>query len=258
MTLCPNGRKELKRKDGIMTRNLKALGLALGVVFAFSAAMASTASGEDVLTVEKPNTAILTGQSTDNIFEITGKKISFQCDVSKFASTVKGSGSEATVLPTYYKTTPDTKCKSTIGEVTIDVNGCDYDLTSKTDGKDGAQTDAKVSITCPVGKEIEITGALGCTIKVPEQTPTEGGVVYENGTEGGKKDLTVKATATGITYTTTNVCTLVGLPTEGNDADYKGTVTVKGFEDLCEPEECPINGDEFKEGARVDIEFSES
>jgi hypothetical protein len=56
------------------------------------------------------------------------------------------------------------------------------------------------------------------------QTPTSGGVTYtnENGT------VNVKETITGITYTCESafLCGLAGIPTEGNNADYNGTMVV--------------------------------
>jgi hypothetical protein len=237
-----------------MIRNLRSLGLALGVVFAFSAAMASTASAIDTFTTEAALPAVVTGESSNIVTEITGKKVSFQCDVTKFAGTITNGSSVATIWPTFYKTTPDTKCKSTLGEVTYDMNGCDYDLTGKTDASDKTLTDAKVWITCPAGKEVEITGALGCTIRTPEQTPTEGGVTYTTQTDAsGKKDILLTFTMTGITYTTTNACTLVGLPTEGNDTDLTGTVTLKAFKDNG-----GVPDDKFIEGSQIDFTDSTS
>jgi hypothetical protein len=101
--------------------------------------------------------------------------------------------------------------------------------------------------------------SFGCTINLPAQTPTSGGVTYSNGTVGGRKDVTVKETITGITYATTGLfCVPVGLPSHGNDADIRGSVTVKGFVDNCTAGECPKNGDEFTEGSQIDIEFSTS
>jgi hypothetical protein len=249
-----------------MTRNLKALGLALVAVFATAAMTASAASASDAFTSTKEK-VIVTGTSHDNIFKITGANTDFTCTTSQFTGTVINKSTEATVLPKYTgivnKTPHEShECTASLGNVTIDTNDCHYILTGNTDKEDPAdktgKKDAKVWITCPkdekgVEKEITITGPLGCTIHVPSQTPTEGGVVYDPlPLHTGGSAIKVTATVTGITYTATSQCGLVGIKTEGNDADYTGTVTVTGYEDLKWEEE----GTKIEEGKQVGIEVS--
>jgi len=248
-----------------MIRNLKALGLALGAVFALSAAMASSASAIDTFT-SSVTPAVVTGEphSTDAFhkFEVTlAKPFSIECATSKFSGTFKSGASQVTIFPTYTGTKEkptEPPCKSTLGTATVDMNECSYDLTGKTTNehpKGSGKFDAVVWVTCPAGKEITITGPLGCTIHIHTQTPTEGGVTYTNETTpGGKKDIKIHATVTGITYSTTNACTIAGFPTEGNNADYTGTVTAECFEDKGPG----VKYDEFKEGAQVDCEVSSS
>ena len=236
-----------------MIRKLKVLGLALGAVFALSATMASGASAVDTFTVEGGGTAVVTGESANNIFEITGNGFKIECAVSRFAGTVSNGAATATIFPTYYQTTPGTKCPTTLGNALVKMNGCDYDLTGSTTGSDGG-TDATVSITCSGTNKIEIQGPLGCTVSIPAQTPTSGGVTYTNEGAGATRAVTVTATSTGITYTATNACTLVKINTHGNDANYTGTVTVKGFGDVSQG---PAP-DEFNEGAQKGVFFSES
>jgi hypothetical protein len=226
-----------------MTRNLKALGLALFALFAMGAMTASAASAADLFTTGKEH-AILTGTSHDNIFTTTWNNSSFKCTTSQFTATTeeienpttKTKEVVATVLPSYTgipkKTPHETKCEATIGTVTVDMNDCHYVLTGNTTKEDlkdkTGKKDAEVWITCPSGKEIEITGPLGCIVSVPGVTPTEGGVIYTNIVGG---TVTVTATVTGITYTANAACQLAGFTKEDNDADYVGTVTVAGWED---------------------------
>ncbi len=236
-----------------MIRNLKALGLALVAVFAIGAITASAALAvEDHFTATKAS-ALLTGTSTDNIFKITGGP-SFECTTSQFTATGVNNSTEVTVDPSYtgrIGVTPHgTQCTGTpIGNVTIDMNSCDYDLTGKTTGSDGGLTDATISVTCTTtGDHIVITGPIGCRIKVPAQTPTSGGVTYVNKTNHtGGSAIEVKATSTGITYTSENC---VGVASEGNDSDYTGTVVVTGYEDT-EGLPTPIT-----EGAQIPVEIS--
>jgi hypothetical protein len=222
-----------------MTRNLKALGLALVAMFTLGI-MASSASATDLLTVPKaPVSLKVTGGTSE--LKITGTPSVLKCH--HFKAVVEATSTatkEATAKEITYtgkkEDTENHECESSFGNITVDMNGCDYDLTGETTGKDELKEDATVSITCPVheGKrtEITITTKAGCTIHIHEQTSTEGGVTYTNGTgANGKPDVTVHATVTGITFTTTGAfCSLGKLPAEGNTADYTGTVTVEGPE----------------------------
>ncbi len=235
-----------------MIQNLKALGLALVVVFAIGAITASAASAvEDHFTTSQ-SSALLTGTSLDNRFEITGGP-AFECTTSKFTATGVNNSTEVTVDPSYtgrLSLTPHgTPCTSPLGSVTIDMNSCDYDLTGKTTGSDGGLTDATISVTCTTtGDHIVITGPLGCKIKFPAQTPTSGGVTYTNkANHSGGSAIEVKATATGITYTSESC---IGVASEGNDSDYTGTVVVTGYEDL-DGLPTPIT-----EGAQIGVSMS--
>jgi len=238
-----------------MIRNLKILGLALVAVLAMGAMSASAASATDFFTTSNKNPALLTGTSHDHKFSIGAT--SFQCTTSVFTGTAVHGASEATVLPKYtgvLSATPhETPCTSSLGTVTVHVNDCHYRLTGNTTGSD-VGTDATVWIQCPVGKVIQITGAFGCTISVPSQTPTSGGVIYTNATNHtGGAAVTVKATATGITFTTTGPCGLVGLPAHGNNAIYTGTLTATGWEDKNLNTADLTN---VEEGARVPVSVS--
>jgi hypothetical protein len=250
-----------------MIRKLKALGLALGAVFAMGAMMASTASAIDVFTnAAKTETDILTGFSHDNVFKLGGG-VSFECTTAKFAGTAKHGDTFVTAEAVYTGTPSVVRhtehCLGSPGnqKLTIDMNGCHYDLSGNTEvTSDG--TDAQIWITCPevAGKreEIKITSSLGVTLSVPEQTPTakKGGVVYDNlPTHAGGAAIKVTATVTGITYTCAPAfsCALGGISTEANDAAYTGSVTVTCFkdEDLTKKLTTPV-----KDGAQTGCEIS--
>jgi hypothetical protein len=247
-----------------MTRNLKSLGLALVAVFAMSAVAASSASAvaSDHFTTTKPS-AFLTGVSHDNEYHVTGGP-AFTCTTSKFTGTVLNNATEMTIDPEYggkFNHTPHNtagtdfrECNGAGGDVTVDMNGCHYDLTGNTTGLDAGFVDATVWITCPAGQAIRITQlGTGVTFTIPAQTPTVGGVTYTNlPNHSGGKAVTVKATATGITYSCAPAfpCFINGAGTHGNDSDYIGTVTVTGYEDI-DGLPTPIT-----EGAQIPIEAS--
>lgn len=218
---------------------------------------------EDVLTTSSENgKAVLTTTTHDNVLSIASNKTRVECTTGSFAATAAANGEEeVTVLPTYTgkpNATPHgTECSmSNLESATVDMNGCHLNVSGKTIGSDEGGTDAVLYITCAVGHEITITNKF-CIIMIPSQRPTSGGVTYTNQTEGGNGVVKVTTTVTGITYTSSGfACTLAGIPSEGDDASYTGTMIVKGYEDKCGENECPIKGDEFKEGEQLSIEIS--
>ena len=246
-----------------MTRNLKVLGLALVAMFTLGAVTASSAFAVDHFTAEKEKAVLTSTVSENNVFKITTgaeNPPKVECKTSKFSGTFVTSATTVTVFPTYKgtvkKEVDENHCTFGAGKAEVELNGCDYDLTGETTKEDKTGKvgkDAVVSVTCPKEKEITVKTNLGCTLHIPEQTPTEGGVVYTNITHLGKKAIEVTATVTGITYTSTGaLCGAAGISSEGNNADYTGTVIGTCYEDLGNGEKT----DEFKEGAQIGCESS--
>jgi hypothetical protein len=205
-----------------MTRNLKALGLALLAVFAMSAVAASGASAaEDTFTSEVAATD-LTGTGGLSEFRYTPGSAAASCKTATFDGTIEGEdANEITVHPTY-----ENDCTVFGVNATIDTEDCNYVITGETDENE----DAAVHIECDEpGDEITITGP--CTIHIPPQTPTGGGASFAN----NAGDVEVKATVTGITSTITHsfACTLAGIKagTHTNGSYIGEPVTVKGYED---------------------------
>jgi hypothetical protein len=228
-----------QRKEAIMTHKLKGTGLALAATFVAMftlGVVVSSASAADLFTVPKaPSTLKVTGGTSE--INITGTPIVVKCH--HFKGVVEATSTatkEVTVKEITYTgkkaETENHECESSVSDVTIDMNGCDYDLTGETTGKDEEKWDATTSITCPVFKEITITTKAGCTIHIHEQTSTSGGATYTNGTgANGKPDVTVHVTMTGITYSTKGAfCSLGKLPEEGNTLDTSGTYTFEAAE----------------------------
>jgi hypothetical protein len=204
-----------------MTRNLKALGLALLAVFAMSAVAASGASAaEDVFTSSEEVTD-LTGHGAGAVFQYTEGKLGVTCETETYNGTIEGAAvNEITVHPVY-----EGHCTAGPFEATITTDGCNYIISGDTD----ENGHAGVEIECDEGKEITVDTA--CTIHIPPQTPTGGGVSFANGVSG-QDDVTVNATVTGIHSTVTHsfACTLGGIaPGTHTGGTYEGSVTVKGY-----------------------------
>ena len=110
------------------------------------------------------------------------------------------------------------------------VNGCTYRLEMATVQLGvGEYTAAPFRIFCPVGKEITVTptsfGASVCTMKIAEQTPSKGHVVYTNNTlPGFEMDFVANATVGAAFTGTGSFCGTSGT------AIYSGQTTFRGFE----------------------------
>jgi hypothetical protein len=216
-----------------MSRNLKALGLALLAAFALSAVAASAASAHTVATFTSGSDWTILHSKAENVQVFKEGAIEVKCSSIAVDGSMGTDEASITVTPTYGVTTDTTgatECKLVaLGsefEAQVHTNGCHYLFTA------GGETDGEVHITCPTGQSIEVTGdILGkwrpC-IDVGAQTPTTPTVTYTNETEvtGGINvwDVTVKSDAKKIHYTKTGLCGS-GLFTE---AEYTGAVTVWG------------------------------
>ena len=201
-----------------MNRKLRTLGLALFAVLAVSATSASAAWGANFHSDGSPTTVTPAGNNTQ-VFQTTVDE--FTC------TTVGGSGtntgtttSEVTFKPTY------SGCKGVNKGLNahVDMMSCAYIITANLVG-----SHAPVHVECSVaGDEITIQATIGGVkvpcLDIPAQTPTGGGLTYDNGTLSGVEDITATATITGITYTETGVCG----SGETNNGSYTGQVTVTG------------------------------
>jgi hypothetical protein len=216
-----------------MSRNLKALGLALLAAFALSAVMVSAASAH---TPAKFTTGsdwtVLHSQAETNLVLKEGAIETSCTEVGVDGSTSETAPTSITVEPTYGVTTDTTgatKCKIVAGgefDLQVHTNGCLYVFAA------GGETDGSTSITCPAGKSIEFTadilGKWRPCLDFGAQTPGTPTVDYTNQTEvtGGNNvwDMTVKSTVKGISYTKTGLC---GSGTF-TQAEISGSVTVWG------------------------------
>jgi hypothetical protein len=238
-----------------MTRNLKALGLALVAVLALSAMAASAAQAEVEkgtftagITPSKHTTSTLhgkqIGEPKDNFFEINkeeaGRVTCTNSGVSFTSILVGGTATKLTVAPTY------TECLSTSLPTTVNTNECDYTFTQPETIEGGKYT-GKADLFCPAGQKIEIDVYLegklheeatyktkACHIEVfpkeGEEQELGGHIIYTVNKEvevttGVKKDdVTVEATIEGIHWKKSGLCGAK----EGNDGVYKNKVTVTG------------------------------
>jgi hypothetical protein len=205
-----------------MTRNLKALGLALVAVFALSAVAASAASAEGVITsdgsVTLKGTETGTGQ---NKFEAFGATV--ECPGSTFTGhkinvtpheLIPNGANAVTINPTYVN------CFEGTSPLTIDMNGCDFTFHGASLVSAGTYS-VLTDIVCPIGKSIERTGGF-CTIKIPAQTNKAG--LHLTGTGSGtSNDLDLTGSITTLH------ATACGGLLSTNEAKETKDLTIKGF-----------------------------
>jgi hypothetical protein len=215
-----------------MTRNLKALGLALVAAFAFCAVIASAASADEFRAESAPVT--LTGiQDPGTLDKFTTTAGTFECEKANYTGTQGAVSSTAVVITSVYS---ECFVGGAIPAI-IDLNGCTYKFTIDA----APATTGTVHIECPttvgpphVTHEVTITIGIPtgkCTIHVHEQTI--GGIKYTNVGAGATREITVDVNTSGITYTETagtglGACTTSS--TQHNGA-YVGKTTITGEKD---------------------------
>ncbi|HEU5105064.1 MAG TPA: hypothetical protein VFU11_04425 [Solirubrobacterales bacterium] len=200
-----------------MTRNLKALGLALIAVFAMGAIVASSASATSFHfnSNAADGHTILNGEQIGvHKFNTTAGEVT--CEVAKFTgTTTSNTVTDVTIKPTYEK------CHIVIFgskvSATVNMNGCEYTATSHQTVA-GVTTAATIHlVNCT--KEAEVVAA-GCTVKIATGQ-TLGGQTFSN----GAGDVKLVTNTEGIKYSHSGFTCGTG---SGSNGTYKGETTIKG------------------------------
>lgn len=143
-----------------MTRNLKALGLALSVCFAISAVGASAASAMPLFHSEMEDTILTGSQGQEEANVLTTDLGEMKCDSVNFAGTMGAVTTTTLTLKPKYE-----KCKVAGVNSIVTENGCAYRFHL---GENTETLEAKMDIECPDGQRIEIH-TPECTITIPPQ-----------------------------------------------------------------------------------------
>ncbi len=247
-----------------MTRNLKALGLALAAVFAISALSAASAQAVPKFTgyettAGNPHVHTIIEGTTSEVEPKPIEKFkagagTVECHNKYSGTDLTGDSSTLTITVTEVKTpnTEGTHCNTNVPGIgnfktDIEFTSCDYLFHVETKLKEDEYT-GKVDVKCTTPGDsihIRITNAAGgtkCLITVPEQTGLSH-IVYHNRTDVKPTDITVTATVEKIK----NIQTEGGILGCGRangtyeDATYNGHATIKGFN---------------TEGKQIDVEVS--
>ena len=214
-----------------MTRNLKAVGLALVAVLAMTAVAASAAQAGQ-FTWENGTTLATAKQEAEGgsqLFKITGGLLTVTCDEVKGHAAISGSGPAASITTTEITYNDSElggdKCTGPLGtQPVIEMNGCQYRFNAGSTTGSGVTQGTVDIINCTnADKSITINGGALCTVHVPEQTGV-GPVTYRTINPGSKKEVTIEPNVVNIAYHHTGLC---GNATN-NNGTYTGNVIVKG------------------------------
>jgi long-subunit fatty acid transport protein len=197
-----------------MTRNFKALGLALVAAFAMSAVVASAASAAEFHAEKAPVTLTGSQHAGEDVFTTDAGTVS--CEEATYT------GSQATVTALTASATPKySGCHATFGlNTTVDVNECKYIFNANT---------GKVDISCPAGKVIAVT-APGCEITVGSQTGLSS-ATFTNVGAGTTREITIDVALSGIKYEEHNkgfFPTCKANTVAKSNGTYKGSALVTG------------------------------
>jgi hypothetical protein len=225
-----------------MTRNLKALALAVGAVLSMSAVLASAAQAETgVLTAPQYPAIVTGGQELGITFDIgPAAMTTVSCGTSDLSATLFGPTDPVTFKPIYGG------CTAMPGfrPVTITLNNCDYTFGVSRPGTTGQGPNTgklQAGIDCPAGQTIEIhiyenaathaAGIATCTYDVLPQPAVPAGI-YHNA-PGNPPDVRATVQASFTTRNTIGPAGLCGAnANEHLPVTLTGIYTLKAFEDL--------------------------
>jgi len=228
-----------------MTRNLKALALALSAVLSLSAVLAAAAQAETGVLTAPQYPALVTGEQGPAgavTFDIgPGPMKTVSCATSDLDATLFGPTDPVTFKPTY------NNCTAMPGfmPVTITTNGCDYTVGVSRPGTTGQPaTTGKLgaAIDCPVGQSIEIhiyenafmhaANVSLCTYDVLPQPAVPAGI-YHNTPGAVPPDVLATVQASFTTRNTIGPAAVCGAnANEHLPVTLTGQYTLRGYEDI--------------------------
>jgi len=200
-----------------MIRHVKVLGLALVAVFALGATLASGASAFSFhFNSKSPDGHTIVKGTQIGIHKITTTAGEITCEEASVTGTMtETTATDITLTPTY------SKCHINFFgskvSATINMNGCQYTLTSHQTVGGATLAANKHLVNCTKAMEVV---AAGCTIKI-NTGQTIGGLTIAN----GAGDIVVTTNSTGIAYSHSGFTCGTGSGTTGT---YKGETTLKG------------------------------
>lgn len=234
-----------------MTRNLKALGLAVCAVLAMGAVMASAAQAQTGALTTPVFPSIVTGEQQGGFSFDIGEPPVYQATCnSRLDATLVGPTDPVTFQPTYENCT----AHPGFTPVTVTMNGCDYTIGFSKPGTTGQPITTGTMhawVNCPVGQQIEIhiykdafdhAGNVStCTYDIGPQGPVPAGIYHNTpGAVPPDVDATVNATFTARSTIGAGGFICGGDPVTGHlPFTLTGNYTMRAYHDLPNEVEGP-------------------
>jgi hypothetical protein len=194
-----------------MTRNLRALDLALFAVLAMSALLASAASAGDFHS-EVAHTIISGSQVGEDQFRVTAGTV--KCNEAIYSGTQSSATTTTvTVRPSY------TECTAFgFADATIDVGTCEYEFSGD---------NTKVNIVNCGNTPLTIT-VFNCYVTIANQNGLES-VTYTNTNSGASRDVAIEINISNVVYTQHPKKFPECSSSTHKNGTYTGAATMRGF-----------------------------
>lgn len=194
---------------------LRAIALTLTVSFAFGAVAASAASAGSFKADSYP--ARITGAQTTQVL-FNGVVGTWKCNGLNMQGELSKESSSLNLTPLY------TECSWAGVAATINMEGCTYEYTAgnTVEGSEN-KIQATMDVKCPAGKEMKLTLANNCTIRIPEQNGLNS-VTLENTLALEPMAVDLQLNVTGMTYKVEHGTFCPNSPADGtyNNGSLKG------------------------------------
>ena len=229
-----------------MTRNLKALGLALMAAFALSAVGATAAqaleadvgAGGQTITGNQLNES---APHNNHSFVLSSGR-AFACSTAVFDGTIENGDTEVTVTPTY------SGCLSNGTQpATVTHNGCDYRFYNGEEESPNNFTNVTVDLECDPGNVIEVhvysshanhtSGTVLCTYNVAPFVGEHNNTLSNTGS--APDDVKVVSTVEGIAVTRVTGSALV-CGNASQTATYTGVTTLRAYSDTAHEDQVDL------------------
>jgi hypothetical protein len=200
-------------------KRLRTVAIALAVSFVFGAVAASAASAGSFRATSYP--ARITGEQTTQVV-FAGVVGQWKCNGLNMQGELSSESSSLNLTPIY------SECSWAGVAATINMEGCTYEYTAgnTVEGSEN-KIQATMDVKCPAGKEMKLTLANSCTIRIPGQTGL-GSVTLENTLALEPTAVDLQLNVSGITYRVEHGTFCPNSPADGTYTNG----TLKGEEKL--------------------------
>jgi hypothetical protein len=228
---CPFQKRQIDlyflfREGQNMSRKLQILLLGTAIAAASGAFLIADAgaASDEFHSGASTFTFVTGGEIGETVFDFSAG--SLKCKSLHMEGGYSGTtASDLTLTPT------PTECSFLGASATVDMNGCAITITTPVEGIDSDHYASTLDLVCGSNEMVVTVG--GCTVKVGSQQFANGVDLTNNTGAVPNKDVTLKWTAQGVTYTTTGT----GCGSGGSTGKITGEATLKAYKNAAHSEQ---------------------